>query len=189
MDDRDRERPGYGGGYDSGHFPEPEFETGTGEAGRSGFGRWQVGWGLQNSGGGPQGYGWGGGWQGGYGPRFGGGFGGGFAGSAWARHGRHAGRGPRGYQRSDERIREDVNERLTMDPDVDATDIVVRVEDREVTLEGGVEDRFSRRQAEDVAWEAAGVRDVHNRLRVQPREGGSESISPFQSGSASILNR
>ena len=31
------------------------------------------------------------------------------------RRGEHQGRGPKGYQRSDERIREDINERLTDD--------------------------------------------------------------------------
>ncbi len=34
--------------------------------------------------------------------------------------GMFAGRGPRNYQRSDDRIREDVNERLTADPSIDA---------------------------------------------------------------------
>ncbi len=188
MDDRDRDRPGYGGGYDSAHFPEPPFGLGGGR--RSGFGHWRVGWGLQNSGGGPQGYGWGGGWQGGYGPRFGGGFGGGLAGSAGIRRpGRHAGVGPKGYSRSEERIEEEVNERLTAHPDIDATEVIVRVHNREVTLEGEVEDRHSRRLAEDIAYDVSGVWDVQNRLRVSPRRGGSDSISPFQSGAISIRNR
>ena len=182
MDDRYPER----------YFPEPAWGLGS-EPGRSGFGRWEVGWGLQNSGGGPQGYGWEGGWQGGFGPRYGGGFGGGLAGSAWARHGRHAGRGPRGWTRSDERILEEINERLTIDPDVDATEIVVRVDAGEVTLEGEVEDRYSRRRAEDVAWDAPGVRDVHNRLRVSPRLASSDFVSdgvgPLDSGTASIVRR
>src|SRR5687768_5171077 len=39
--------------------------------------------------------------------------------------GRYAGRGPKGYQRSDERIKEEVCDRLTADPDVDALEIEV----------------------------------------------------------------
>ena len=39
----------------------------------------------------------------------------------------HRGRGPRGYTRSDERIREDVNDRLTDDGWLDASDIDVQV--------------------------------------------------------------
>ena len=190
MDDRDRNRSGAPEEPEQAYFPEPTWGIGGGDAGRHGFGRWGVGWGLQNFGGGPQGYGWGGGWQGGYGPRFGGRFGRGLAGAVeTARAGPHAGRGPRGYARSDERIREEINERLTDDPDLDPTEILVTVAEREVTLEGEVEDRHSRRLAEDIAWDCSGVRDVHNRLRVNPRAGGFESISPLQSGSASILKR
>jgi hypothetical protein len=37
--------------------------------------------------------------------------------------GPHAGRGPKGYQRSDERIKEDICDCLTRDPDVDASEI------------------------------------------------------------------
>jgi hypothetical protein len=84
------------------------------------------------------------------------------------RRGPFAGRGPRGYARSDERIREDVSERLEEHGDVDASDITVEVSDREVTLEGTVEDRRTKRLAEDVAESVRGVADVHNRLRVAP---------------------
>jgi hypothetical protein len=80
----------------------------------------------------------------------------------------HAGRGPKGWQRSDERIREDVNERLTDDPHVDASEMEVRVDGGEVTLDGIVETRAMKRRAEDVVHAVSGVKDVHNRLRVQP---------------------
>lgn len=76
------------------------------------------------------------------------------------------GRGPRGYRRSDERIADEVNEALTRDPDVDATDIAVRVAGGEVTLEGTVEDRRMKRLAEGAAESVSGVVDVHNRLRL-----------------------
>lgn len=78
----------------------------------------------------------------------------------------HRGRGPKNYQRSDERIREDVCERLTMDHDVDATDIEVNVREGIVTLEGTVAERRAKRIAEDVAESVRGVRDVQNNLRV-----------------------
>jgi len=44
-----------------------------------------------------------------------------------AQRGPHAGRGPKGYQRSDERIREDVCDRLTEHPAIDASEIEVEV--------------------------------------------------------------
>ena len=82
----------------------------------------------------------------------------------------HRGRGPKNWRRSDERIREMVNERLTDHDDVDATDIEVAVQDAEVTLTGVVSSRHEKRIAEDVAWSCGGVHDVHNRLTVGDRE-------------------
>ena len=81
--------------------------------------------------------------------------------------GPHYGRGPEGYKRSAERITEDVNDALTWDHDVDASKIQVTVEGDEVTLEGTVDSRRAKRAAEDAAERVRGVRDVHNRLRVQ----------------------
>lgn len=88
--------------------------------------------------------------------------------------GGHAGKGPKGYRRSDERIRESVSEALERDGDLDASEIEVSVEQGEVTLEGSVPNRWSKRLAEDLVHRERGVRDVHNRLRVENRgdEGG-----------------
>ena len=76
------------------------------------------------------------------------------------------GKGPKGYRRSGERIREDVSEALERDGELDASNVTVAVENGEVTLEGTVPDRASKRRAEDLAEVVAGVRDVHNRLRI-----------------------
>jgi osmotically-inducible protein OsmY len=84
------------------------------------------------------------------------------------RRGIYAGRGPRGYRRSDERIREDVNERFTDDWRVDASDIEVSVDNGVVTLAGRVGSRAEKRRAEDVAESVSGVTDVSNQLRVGP---------------------
>lgn len=78
----------------------------------------------------------------------------------------YRGRGPKNYQRSDERIREDVCERLTMDHDLDATDIEVSVEGSIVTLNGTVNERHAKRLAEDLAESVWGVKDVQNNIRV-----------------------
>ncbi len=76
------------------------------------------------------------------------------------------GRGPKGYRRSDERIREDVNDRLTDHQYLDATDIDVAVKEGEVTLSGKVFDRTDKRLAEDVAESVTGVKNVQNNLRT-----------------------
>jgi osmotically-inducible protein OsmY len=81
--------------------------------------------------------------------------------------GRFTGRGPRGYQRSDERIREDVNEELFRSGEIDASNIEVTVANCVVTLEGEVEDRDQKRLAEDIVEAAPGVRDVRNNLKVK----------------------
>jgi hypothetical protein len=86
-----------------------------------------------------------------------------------------AGRGPQGYKRSDERIVEDINERLTMDHDVDAYAITVECKDGDVVLKGFVTDRYARRRAEDIAESCFGVRDVQNQLRIQQEIAGEFS--------------
>src|SRR5262245_20667475 len=62
------------------------------------------------------------------------------AGDPRERCGMHAGKGPRGYRRSDARIYEDVCEALTRDGEVDASDVEVTVEDGQVMLSGTVAD-------------------------------------------------
>jgi osmotically-inducible protein OsmY len=86
----------------------------------------------------------------------------------------HAGRGPRGYQRSDERITEEIHERLTGASDLDATEIQVQVSAGEVTLTGTVDGRAARRRAEDIAEAVRGVSYVMNNIRVrQPGTSGA----------------
>ena len=76
-------------------------------------------------------------------------------------------RPPRGYQRADDRIREDVCERLMEGP-VDVGNVEVTVSNGEVTLSGTVEERWQKRAIEDLAGNVRGVHDVHNRVRVRP---------------------
>src|ERR1041385_3826446 len=76
------------------------------------------------------------------------------------------GRGPKNYRRSDERIKEDVNDRLG-DGYLDATEIEVAVSNAEVTLTGTVQTRSDKRRAEDIAESVSGVSNVENRLRVK----------------------
>lgn len=79
----------------------------------------------------------------------------------------HRGRGPAGYTRSDERIREDANDRLTEDWRLDASSISVTVEHGEVTLNGTVTRREDKRRAEDIVEDISGVTHVQNNMRVQ----------------------
>ncbi len=80
--------------------------------------------------------------------------------------GGYAGRGPKGYRRSDERIREDISDQFMDNDELDASEIEVMVVEGVVTLTGTVPDRQSKRLAEDIAENGSGVRDVMNQLKV-----------------------
>jgi osmotically-inducible protein OsmY len=110
--------------------------------------------------------------------------------------GRFAGKGPKGYQRSDERIREDISDRLTDDGDIDPSDVEVMVANGEVTLIGSVESRQVRRAVEDLVEFVPGVRDIRNELKVsRGGDGHGEDTSHHASyalgsqGSASSRDR
>jgi osmotically-inducible protein OsmY len=98
----------------------------------------------------------------------------------------HRGKGPKNYSRSDDRIKEDVNDRLSDDPFVDATDIEVTVSSAEVTLTGTVDHRSTKRRAEDLAEAVSGVKNVENRLRVA-QSGISQSPGGSTSQSSSAV--
>ena len=85
---------------------------------------------------------------------------------SWLVEGPFTGRGPRSYRRSDERIREDVCDRLWQHGGIDASDVEVRVTDGEVILQGTVDDRGQRRVAEAMAESVSGVQQVQNMIRV-----------------------
>ncbi|HET9160656.1 MAG TPA: BON domain-containing protein [Caulobacteraceae bacterium] len=90
----------------------------------------------------------------------------------------HRGHGPKGYARSDERIREDVCEALTADDRLDASEIEVEVREGEVTLNGHVHARQDKRRADDLVENVGGVRYVQNNLRVERRDWAGFSTAP-----------
>jgi osmotically-inducible protein OsmY len=87
-------------------------------------------------------------------------------------------RGPKGYKRSDERIKEDISERLSQEVDLDIVEVMVEVTDGTVTLQGTVPERWMKHRMEDIADESWGVKDVENRIRVSQ---GGESNQAFSS--------
>jgi osmotically-inducible protein OsmY len=94
----------------------------------------------------------------------------------------HRGRGPKGYARSDERLREMICERLTDDPRIDASDIDLEVANQTVKLTGSVPDRRTKYEVEDLV-EHCGAKDIDNQLRVQSsaRRGSQSSEDTFRS--------
>lgn len=92
-----------------------------------------------------------------------------YGGHASQNSGPYAGYGPKGYSRPDDRIREDINDRLTWDDRIDASDIEVTVTAGTVVLDGSVDARRDKRIAEDIADSVSGVWDVHNHLQIRNR--------------------
>jgi osmotically-inducible protein OsmY len=80
-------------------------------------------------------------------------------------------RGPKGYQRSDERLREDISERLMESHDVDSSEVSVLVVSGKVTLDGTVPDRYMKHYIEDLVDACPGVQDIDNRIRVDANSG------------------
>jgi osmotically-inducible protein OsmY len=69
--------------------------------------------------------------------------------------------------KSNEEIERDVREELKWDPDLDASDIAVSVNDGVVTLAGFVRSYTDRLEAEQAAKRVAGVRAVANDIEVR----------------------
>lgn len=105
---------------------------------------------------------------------------------------RRSNQGPKGYKRSDERIREDVCDRLAQSWALDTTDIEVAVSNGEVTLTGTVQDRTQKHRVENIADAVSGVGEVHNQLRIKrewqapgERDQSAQSVAASATGARS----
>lgn len=87
---------------------------------------------------------------------------------------------PKGYQRSDERIREDICESLSYSG-LDVSDVTVDVSNGQVSLSGTVKDRRDKHAIENCADRCLGVHDVDNRIRVS-RDSGADQTGQQASG-------
>lgn len=92
-------------------------------------------------------------------------------------------RGPRGYHRSDDRIKDELCERLSSFPDFDASDIEVEVSNSVVTLSGSVPERRMKYIAEDIAESVFGVEDVQNEIKTK-RQQDESFLGGMSSGSS-----
>jgi hypothetical protein len=96
----------------------------------------------------------------------------------YSAYGSHRGKGPKGYTRSDDRLKEVICEKLSDDPMIDASEISVEVTSQVVKLTGTVDDRSTKYEVEELIERCGGVKDIDNQLRV--RSGSSQS---WQTGS------
>jgi hypothetical protein len=94
--------------------------------------------------------------------------------------GPHFGRGPKGYKRSDDRIREDVCDVIARLGFVDASDVEIVVESGVVRLIGSVAWRRDKRVLEQVIERVHGVEEVRNELRLTRRDNDYASYQSKQ---------
>jgi osmotically-inducible protein OsmY len=161
--------PGYGGWGQSSDY-RGEGRYGQGRGGSEGYSQWRgqdEDWMNSESSFGRGAYRE----EGGFGSQGGGGYG--------SMSSSRRGRPPKGYTRSDERIREDVSDRLS--ERMDASEISVEVKNGEVTLTGTCRDRSMKHQIELIADSVGGVKEVHNQIRVQ-REGEQDRNTTGSTG-------
>ncbi|MEX2217937.1 MAG: BON domain-containing protein [Phycisphaerales bacterium] len=156
--------PGYGqgaqgsGGYGSGGYGSP-----AGGYGGQGYQPQQQGYGPQAY----QGQQFGQGQFGRPGPQQGSAGGPRSAGAMPAKREDRRRKGPRNYQRSDERLRDEVYDRLIQQTDIDVSEIECTITGGVVSLEGTVESRWERHQIEDLVDTVWGTRDIRNNLRIR----------------------
>jgi osmotically-inducible protein OsmY len=96
----------------------------------------------------------------------------GFGREGYSAGGLHRGKGPKGYTRSDDRLKEVICEKLTDDPMIDASEVSIEVTGQTVKLTGTVDDRSTKYEIEELVERCGGVKDIDNQLRV--RSGSSE---------------
>jgi hypothetical protein len=94
-------------------------------------------------------------------------------------------RGPKGFQRSDERLKDEICERLVQNVNADLSEVEVKVQNGDVTLMGSVQDKHLKRVLEDIAESVLGVKDVNNQLRISRTMGTSQTEGTQQSSNIS----
>jgi hypothetical protein len=81
--------------------------------------------------------------------------------------------GPKGYQRTDQRMREDICDQLMRTGHIDSSDVTVEVSGATVQLAGSVPVRWMKHVIENLADACPGVQDIENRISVKKRSSGA----------------
>ena len=100
----------------------------------------------------------------------------GLGGEGYSGYGAHRGKGPKGYTRSDDRLKEVICEKLSDDPMIDASEISIEVTSQVVKLTGTVDDRATKYEVEELIERCGGVKDIDNQLRVRSRYSQSSQL-------------
>jgi BON domain len=85
--------------------------------------------------------------------------------------GQRRGKAPKGYQRSDDRLKEMICEKLMDEPSIDASEVSIDVQGQVVTLEGTVESRQAKYEIESLI-DQYGAKDIVNNIKVTKNQQG-----------------
>jgi osmotically-inducible protein OsmY len=113
----------------------------------------------------------------------------GFGSEGYGESGAHRGKGPKGYTRSDERLKEVICEKLTDDPMIDASEINIEVTGQTVKLTGTVDDRSTKYEVEELVERCGGVKDIDNQLRVRSQGGSMQTSQTTGSGTSQTTSQ
>ncbi|WP_437719596.1 BON domain-containing protein [Sorangium sp. So ce448] len=80
-------------------------------------------------------------------------------------------------------MREDICDQISDQPDLDASDVEVKVQSGEVILSGTVRERRFKHQLEALAERISGVVDVRNEIRLHREQQGEARTSTGSSSS------
>jgi len=103
--------------------------------------------------------------------------------------GRFSGTTPKNFKRSDERIYDEICDRLSQGGHFDVSDVEIKVEDGEVTLEGSLDNRSDKHRIEMLADSVMGVKEITNQIKIKNTKGASSSSDSENSRSGSSTNK
>lgn len=90
------------------------------------------------------------------------------------------GKGPKNYKRSDARICEDICEKLSESPYINAENIEVTVENGTVFLSGAVDSKRAKLFVQDIADGTNGVYEIINRIEINQNLDTTTSHNYYQ---------
>jgi|GEM_PF-3629468 len=98
-----------------------------------------------------------------------------------SRKGQFAGTTPKNFKRSDERIYDDICQKLSQEGHFDVSDVEIKVESGEVSLEGNIENRSDKHRIEMLVDSIMGVKDITNNLKIARGSKDSKATSDSES--------
>lgn len=87
----------------------------------------------------------------------------------------HSQRGPEGYRRSDERIREIITDMIQTDPAIDSRDLDIKVHEGRVRLTGYIPDADAEKRISAVIQRVPGIKEIESELKINEHAKGDNS--------------